>query len=325
MPTTLTITFSLQHCHAIVSEENADVMIEKVASSIPYDFADNKALSKVVVELKSLYSKATQVFIHIPSEHSITRELTIDNNLSDSEIMQFLQARSTQLFGHPADTLCMDYEIQAATEDNKQKIVVVAAHRSLITRIQQSFFDAKIPVHCITTDDNINLLPWRDTEKRQFKKRVCFRFMIYVILILLLFIFLKNKIVKDTQTIKMRTHVIEKNNQKIIVNHTKAHLALLQKLKSMHAEKSASLTTNQHDEKLLLTIANALPVTMTLTTLNLADQTIQITGVGNSLSDIHQYVGALQEKLKNQKVTLSEIHNDQKNKVVMDFTVEVCV
>ena len=93
-----------------------------------------------------------RVILGIPSQQIIMRDFTLDATLSDANIMQYLKTQSTKLFGHPAEKLCLDYEIQINEDKNNKKIRSVAAHRSNIYFYRDLFLAAKIPLHAIDVD-----------------------------------------------------------------------------------------------------------------------------------------------------------------------------
>ncbi|EKD91892.1 MAG: hypothetical protein ACD_29C00318G0002 [uncultured bacterium] len=323
MKTTLAITFSAECCHAAVLEQLSNGVVSKNKISITHDFDNKETLSKVISDLKLLYVKNMHVTVEIPAENSMMRDITVEHGLLDADIMRFLQSRATQLFGHAADQLCIDYEIHPEINDGKQKITVIAAHAALISNMYKSFARDKMMINTIHVNNKMNLLPWREMQKRKSKQKTMFGLIASSFLIIGIFITLKYFFIHETRLLKIQANNIIENNANIVLHHPHQHSALLQKLKSLHLQKLAAMKANQAIEILLSDIANDLPNSVTLSALTLNHKKIKLMGVGDQLSDIHQYSNALKQNLPWKNVQLSEIHNDQKNKLQMDFTIQV--
>lgn len=290
--------------------------------SIHISFVDDAQLHAVFKDLKRS-SKKLSVVIDIPSAHSIMRDINIEPGLSDIEIMQFLKSHSTHLFGFSAEKLCIDYETQSTVVDGKQKITAIAAHADLILHIEQLARQEKIFISAIQVDKKMNLLPWREKQKKHHQQKILFGAIIFVIALFIIGIsanrFLKNQM--QLINLQAKNNVVE--NKKIAVLHAQQHAALLKKLNTMHAQKLLSINENKKDLVLLADIANDLPNDVTLTSLSINNKKIKLTGVSNQLSDIHQYANNLKETLSGMQIELSEIDNNQQNELQMNFTIVV--
>lgn len=293
-----------------------------MTTSIHITFVDDAQLRAAFKELKRS-AKKLSVVIDIPSEHSIMRDISIAPNLSDNEIMQFLTARSIEFFGFSANKLCIDYEMQSVVVDEKQKITAIAAHANLISHIVELSQQEKIIINAIQVDKKMNLLPWRDQQKQHHQQKILLGAIIFLISLFFIGIIANSFLKYQMQKLNLQSKRNAAENGKIIVLHTQQHAALLNKLNSMHVQKLLSIHENNNNAVLLADIANDLPNDVTLTTLSVDSQKIKLTGVSNQLSDIHQYANNLKETLPQKQIELSEINNNQQNKLQMNFTIVV--
>lgn len=170
---------------------------------------------------------------------------------------------------------------------------------------------------------SINLLPWREMQDQRRTKILLYFLCAYSMSICIAMTALKNFFSHETHAINTKTVLINDTMQKILLDYPKQHAALLQKLKMLSAKKSVSLTTNNRMMDLLSYIANDMPASITLNSLNINHRKIILTGVGDQLADIHQYYASLQQNLPWKHVLLTEIHNDSQHKSQMDFTIQV--
>ncbi len=325
MTISLEISFSSDRCHARVLQHVNGIVSCKTEKIIPYVFENFASLSNVLTPLKWLVEKRMKVVVSIPTHKVLMHDLEVNNDLSHSEILEFLKARSMQLLGYPAADLCFDYEIQEKQSNEKKIIRVVATHRALIENIEKSFSHAKIPLDVINikSDTNINLLPWREIQYQKKKKNLLSRLIFYALFMAMSVFFLRIFLLHQTQKYKVELFEINKKISNIHCQHAKQHAALLQQLKLISAEKSVSKKTNQIVEILLSNIANELPASMTLKSLNFNEKRIRLTGISNQLSDIHTYNDNLQKNLIWKHIVLSEIQNDQQTKSQLHFTFQV--
>lgn len=286
-------------------------------------FYDFDQLRETLSQLKKSYQKNLSLTVGISAQHSMTSDIKIENNLSDSEIIQFLKSRAMELFGHPADQLCIDYEIQSNNNDDKQIITAAAARAEFIATIEGYFSNKKINIQAIQVNKKMNLLPWRERKKQSHKQKIIFFTLLFSILLLFLCIIFKYFLIHETQLVKTDIVKISENNTKIILDHPYQHRTLLKKLNQIHAKKILSQKSNQLMTTLLADIANDLPDTVTLATLTIDAKKIKLTGISNQLSDIHAYAHNLKQTLPKKQIQLSEINNDQQNKIQMDFTMRI--
>lgn len=317
---TLSIAFSAENCHAQLLEKN--ICIEE--KLITFNFDNKDKLPSIISELKFLYSKPMCVIVTVPAENCMMQDITITKDLSDTEIILFLKARAAQLFGHSADQLCIDYEIKSSLEKEKQTLFVIAAHASLIAYIQKSFAENKMPLDELhISNQKINLLPWRKKLEKKKKYYLFFRLSAYASAFFILCIFLNLFLLHKTNQLNIESSAIEKSSAQIILNHPKRHLVLLQDLKTLFSQKEITTKSNQNTEKFLLAIADDLPENVTLQSLTLHGKRAELTGFSDQLSSIHQYNTTLQNQFPHKHILLSEIHNDQQNKLLMRFTLMI--
>src|SRR3990167_6658566 len=324
---TLEIIFEKERCRALITANNQtrnDCVTEKIMAHL---FEDKNKLPEIIETLKPLYKKNMRVIVTIPSQEAMTHEFELDGTLKETEVMQFLSSKSVLFFGYLAETLCLDYDtFRGDDNNNKQKITVIAAHRSLIQTIQAAFQKLKFPLHCIKVSNNstsINLLPWRQQQAKRKKQKQCATLVFFAIVVFIVMIVLKYQFLYLANHYTKKTQELNSENSQIVLNHPHQHIALLQQLKSMRVKKTAAIRENQLAENLFKIISTTLPNSITLSSLYFNSHALTISGVSDQLSTIHTYSDALQQNQAWKKMSISEIHNDLQNKSQMDFTIQV--
>jgi Tfp pilus assembly PilM family ATPase len=150
MTITVGISFSPHACHAVTLKHHKKSFSYHHPRVVSHRFDNFAGLPEVISALN--LPKKARVIVGIPAEKIMMRDFTLDADLSDAEILQYLKSRAIQLFGHDSDHLCLDYEKQTTNEAAKQTVNVVAAHQSMIQHIQTSFAEEKIDLHAIDID-----------------------------------------------------------------------------------------------------------------------------------------------------------------------------
>jgi hypothetical protein len=225
-------------------------------------------------------------------------------------------------YGHPADQMRIDYELQKEVFEEKQKITAIAAHRELIEQIEKYLLSEKIKINAICVNKKSNLLLWRKEQHHKQQKKVVLIGTLFLILIFLSCVILNIYLKNETHRLSLNSKKINDKVAKIILHHPHQKIALLQKLEQWYPQKKSSIRLNKNAEFLLSIIANNLPNDVTLTTLEI-NHKIKLTGKSDQLPDIHHYASVLKQHLTEKQVQLSEISNDLQNKSEMDFAIVV--
>src|SRR3990167_1684871 len=174
----------------------------------------------------------------------------------------------------------------------------------------------------IKHETTINLLPWREIQRKQQIQRRNNRFILYGLTMIVMLFFIKYFLINETKEINDTTHSIKQKNKNMIIPNAKNHIALLKKLQSVDSKKLAAVKKNKSSLALLSAIANNISDNITLNSLTLTKKEIKLTGVSNQLSDIHQYNAILQKNLPWKNSQLIEVHNDDQKLSLMHFTIE---
>lgn len=171
---------------------------------------------------------------------------------------------------------------------------------------------------------SINLLPWRETKRKEKYKKLPYRVIIYIVILFFLSLIIKVFLYRDAR----QTHV-----EIIQLNHQISTIALndplhkndsfLKKLIYFHAQQRSTKQLNDTIQNALFHIANAIPSTIILNQLMINAKKILLTGKSDQLADIHHYVNALQTEKTGQAVQLTNIQSDEKNHSIMRFTIEI--
>ena len=107
--------------------------------AVLFDSADEPLNNHFFKMIKPLCDKKTIIIVGISSEKVIQQDFHLESDLSDEQIMHFLNTQSHQFFGYPAETLCIDYQKIPLDETDHQKISVVAAQKKMIDDIDHAF------------------------------------------------------------------------------------------------------------------------------------------------------------------------------------------
>ena len=286
---------------------------------IPFKTLD--ALQNTLQQLKKAHPKSLHVRIDINAEHYMTRDITVAADLSDAEIMQFLQSRAVALLGHPADQLRIDYQKHALVNDT-QTITIVAAHAAFIQHIETCCRTQKITLATIRANQ-MNLVDWREETRKKIRKKWIAIMIFCMATIGMVCLLIKSFLLHEIAQLQSDTRKMHAQQLHSALPHPHRTVALLQKIKTIYPKKIVAITFNRNIEKQLAMIATDLPSTLTLTTLTLNTHHIQITGMSNQLSDIHAYAAALKQSMTQQKIELSEIHTNPQHHADMLFTIQV--
>lgn len=167
----------------------------------------------------------------------------------------------------------------------------------------------------------INLLPWREHEKQRSQLRFVSLHCIAAILIFCTFYTLRWHFTREgvrayQNTVALRAHI-----QKTPEDHLKQNSLLLSSLKNSSAEKLTANKINENAAQLLSVLANNLPNSMIFSDFTLHNDKLVLSGIGNSLSEIHDYTEMIQKQLGSRKITLSEVQNDPKDPSQLHFTI----
>lgn len=169
---------------------------------------------------------------------------------------------------------------------------------------------------------SINLLPWREIRNKKRSEKLMIGLVIYILIIFSGITLLKNFLAHKTAHLSFERTRIENNIQKITLNHSSQHAILLKKLKLSFTKKSVSAAENNKIIHFLSVIATDLPNDTTLHSLSFSNKKVILSGMSNQLSDIHQYIIALQKNTAWENIQLSEMHTDPSNQLKMDFTIQ---
>ena len=279
-------------------------------------------MNKLQETLRAYAANRETFTVALPSERIMSQEITLNVDLTDNDIIGFLNASAEKIFGNAAAALALDYQIKKTIDDKKHIILAIAAHQSLITEIEACFKKAKIPLATITTNPaiNINLLPWRETSIQK-RKRIRNRYsVLYATLSALLFMLLNYGLTEKIKLIQKSTAEILTRNKTITAPDAKANIILLKKLQSLTAKKTDSVNKNKMVLTLLSVIASNLPDSLTLNALSWDNKKTIISGSGNPLDDIHQYNTLLQYNSPWKNVQLTEVHNNT-SAAALHFTI----
>lgn len=275
--------------------------------------------------LNNIAPQDQKITVILSVEKVIVQTFTVDVNLSDHDMMHFLQSRLETIMGHTANKLCLDYRTEKTSDPSKQIVIAIATHQELINTILSIFQKEKIPLHVITIDNenNLNLLPWRETKRKKNNVNRNKRFLLYAVIACIILFAINFLLIKKIDHCNNHILFLNKQNNAISVPNIAADSNFLKKLQVTTAEKLASVKINQTILSLLAAIANNVPNNIILDSLLLDQQNIKLTGSGDHLADMHQFNALLQQNSPWKHSQLSEIHNDTQEKKTMHFTLRI--
>lgn len=169
---------------------------------------------------------------------------------------------------------------------------------------------------------SINLLPWRETRRKESRKKRQYRIAIYVAILfflsLVIKLFLYVEIRKTHSKITLLNHQISNIT---LSDPSYENKSLLKKLIFFRAQQKLNMQMNDSIQTVLFHIANVIPNSIILNQLMVDSKKILLMGKSNQLADIHRYVNALQtEKIRN-TAQLTDIQTNGKNHSIIRFTI----
>lgn len=324
---------------AIVQQENAQWIVRKMLT-LPFD---ENAQHNSLMQLKTLLKTVQHITLSLPAACTLSRNITLDASLSDTEILQYLVTQCETLFGSPSHQLCMDYVVNRTA--NQKHITAIAAHRQDIQHYQNQFAKANLTLNAIITESiatfafesqkprlmesqkltefmlsigaalathTINLLPWR--ERQQLKQRNYFlvRVVSYAVFSLCLLFMMPTWISAHTRSLSIKINQLMAKIQTLqqpLDYQEKIHL--LNQLKKIMREKTQSDNVNHHLQQQLIAIARALPATATLRQLDEQPNAMTLSGYADQSATVQTYFAALQLALSHtQSIELMKLQEN---------------
>lgn len=170
---------------------------------------------------------------------------------------------------------------------------------------------------------SINLLPWRENLTEYAFQKSIYRLMLYAVLIFACNISAKYYLEHHNKITHLEIFSTKQKIKKIIIDRdTKNNKKLLFTLQSLYPKKNSTIKKNQGLENNLLMIANVIPDSITLLSLNMNSKNITLNGTGQALPDIQQYYHGLQKTMRDRAV-LSDVHNDAAHSAQWLFTIRI--
>lgn len=145
------ISFSNQHCFITKTLRMGESTRLENALSFSDHHNPLHALKSNVKAVHALLSQSAQVILALSSQDISLHCATVDTDISDREILCYIQSQSQFWFGYASAELCMDYETQWI-ENSTRHILVAACLQTTIQQYQRCFSTLSIPLHVIEVD-----------------------------------------------------------------------------------------------------------------------------------------------------------------------------
>jgi len=145
MQKTLGIYFTHSHCHSVITQITQNQALITNALRIPLTEQSNTAKIAALNSMKSALKLPKKIILGISYQYVTIKTISVDNQLNDNEIFQFLQAHIKEKY--------LDYEY-LHTQDSSKRIRTISADEIYITEQTQLFKRAKIPLHVIDVDSS---------------------------------------------------------------------------------------------------------------------------------------------------------------------------
>ncbi len=116
MPTTLGIYFTQQNCHAVFSQPHRNHYSIINATETPLDTDTSKQTT--LKKIKNQFKQPKRTVLGLPHQQTLIQTISVDLQLTDPEIMQFLN--------HQSHTSFLDYEVLSHQEKTKTLRVISA-------------------------------------------------------------------------------------------------------------------------------------------------------------------------------------------------------
>lgn len=170
---------------------------------------------------------------------------------------------------------------------------------------------------------SINLLPWRENLTAYAFQKSIYRLMLYAVLIFACNISVKYYLEHRNAVTQLNIVKTQQKIKNIIVDpDAKNNKKLLFTLQSLYPQKNSTIQKNKALENNLLRIADVIPSSITLLSLNIDAKNIIVNGISQALPAIQQYYHVLQKTIGDRAV-LSDVHNDAAHNTEWLFTIRI--
>lgn len=283
-------------------------------------FDDVFSMPLLITRIRSRCPSIKNYSISIPDHVTMSCDLALDTNLNQKQLISYLSAQSSVLFGYELNQLYFDFSVTTRT-DVTQNIKVVAAQRDFINQIRAAFDDAQLSLSAIRVNDTMNLLPWRDKQQHKQEMRLYFLACIFIVLISMITFslqsILKKKITFNEKKIILLRERIKKPDVSLSFRKK------LQDIAHFSLAKNTDNSHNNHIAMLLSDLANSLPIDVTLTQLTLTNHAIVFDGKSNQIESIRDYIANLQYDFSNCSVLSKKIQSSAHYTNPFDFEAEI--
>lgn len=287
-----------------------------------HDLIENPEILFSVLKEKIKVPAQLIVFMH-PDWLSFS-ETQLPSTFKEEDMLEWIYLEQASLFPMLDEEIYFDFNPIHIDESHK-KIQIAACNQSLFVFLESALSSLPLKWTHLNIDhpkfDSLNLLPWRQNQKKDHNKKTCFLInsflMILIILLMIIYIFLNMNI---NNLKKFNNEIIEKNNEAII------SLDLLEKSNKENEKWNRLFDINSsisNDQKILknklIFIETERPFFVILNEIKMDNHQIYLYGISKKEENVYDYLNYLNKI--NQKAKIKSIKKIEKEDFGIEFEI----